>query len=110
LEKFSKINLFKSISSSKLISNALAIVSKVVNNRPLSFSPASILGCKRYLQYQQTPGCNSIRRLLLEYMEKQVSTGFPPHFDNLLWSLSDLFDLLDEAAAHLQEPRAEKKS
>lgn len=47
---------------------------------------------------------NSLRRLLLDYMEKEVSTGFPLHFDRFLWSLSDLFDLLDMAAAHLSQP------
>ena len=39
-----------------------------------------------------------LRRLLLDYMRRQMRTGFPVHFDLFLWSLSDLFDLLDEAA------------
>jgi hypothetical protein len=48
---------------------------------------------------------NSLRRLLLDYMEKEVSTGLPVYFDRFLWSLSDLFDLLDMAAAHRQQLR-----
>jgi len=44
---------------------------------------------------------NALRRLLLDYMQKQVRTGFPIHFDRLLWALSDLFNLLDKAAFHL---------
>jgi hypothetical protein len=43
---------------------------------------------------------NSLRRMLLDYMEKQVSIGLPIHFDRFLWSLSDLFDLLDTAAEY----------
>jgi len=31
-------------------------------------------------------------------MRKQMRTGFPLHFDHFLWMLSDLFDLLEEAA------------
>jgi hypothetical protein len=48
---------------------------------------------------------NSLRSLLLDYMQREAGTGLPLHFDRFLWSLSDLFDLLDTATLHLQELR-----
>jgi len=51
----------------------------------------------------------ALRRLLLDYMQKQVRIGFPLHFDRLLWSLSDLFDLLDKAATYMQDPGNKRK-
>jgi len=45
---------------------------------------------------------NRLRRLLLEYMRKQMHAGFPIYFEDFLGSVSDLFDLLDEAAARQQ--------
>jgi hypothetical protein len=41
---------------------------------------------------------NSLRSLLLEYMRANVRTGFHPEFDNFLWAMDDLFQLLDTAA------------
>ena len=45
---------------------------------------------------------NCLRRVLLDYMKKYVSTGFPPYFEDFLRALSDLFDLLDKVASHQQ--------
>ncbi len=46
---------------------------------------------------------NSLRGMLLDYIQSQVNNGLPVHFERFLWSLSDLFELLDMAAAHLQQ-------
>ncbi len=44
-----------------------------------------------------------LRLILLDYKSSQVRTGFPLDFNNYLWELSDLFDLLDSAADYLDE-------
>ena len=38
---------------------------------------------------------NSLRRMLLDYMARQLNVGFHIHFDELLLALYDLFELLD---------------
>jgi hypothetical protein len=43
---------------------------------------------------------NHLRCLLMDYLKKYIHIGFPLYFNDLLYSLSDLFDLLDEAAMH----------
>ena len=50
-----------------------------------------------------------LRLILLDYMSAQVRTGFPLDFNEYLWELSDLFDLLDSAADYLDEKKANVK-
>lgn len=50
-----------------------------------------------------------LRLILLDYMSVQVRTGFPLDFNEYLWELSDLFDLLDSAADHLEERKINVK-
>lgn len=51
---------------------------------------------------------NALRRLLLDYMQKQVHTGFPVYIPKLLYGLSDLFDVLDMATDEKQRSRKEE--
>jgi hypothetical protein len=44
-----------------------------------------------------------LRNMLLEYIREHVKTGFHLHFDRFLWSMEDLFELLDNAAKEQQE-------
>lgn len=44
---------------------------------------------------------NSLRRLLLDYMASEAD--LPTDFTRFLWSLNDLFDLLETAAEELQK-------
>jgi len=62
--------------------------------------PQPVLTLFQYFLEHHSPHevSTCLRRLLLDYMRRQMRTGFPVHFDDFLWSLSDLFDLLDEAA------------
>jgi hypothetical protein len=58
----------------------------------------------RFLQDHPPQAFSSfLRRLLLNYMEREIDTGLPLYFDRFLWSISDLFDLLDTAVIQQQE-------
>ena len=45
----------------------------------------------------------SLRRMLMEYMERKVQTGFHIRFDRLLATLYDLFELLDKAEEYQEK-------
>jgi hypothetical protein len=53
---------------------------------------------------------NSLRRLLLEYMQEHINSGFFPQFDNFLWAMDDLFQLLDTAAADIAMQTQQKQN
>jgi hypothetical protein len=46
---------------------------------------------------------NRLRRLLIDYLQKYVHVGLPIYFKDFLFSLADLFNLMDEAAMHQSE-------
>lgn len=50
-----------------------------------------------------------LRVIFLDYMGLQVRVGFPLDFNNYLWELSDLFDLLASAADYLDENKPSLK-
>ena len=39
-----------------------------------------------------------LRSIFMDYISSQLNTGFPLDFDDYLWELSDLFELMDDAA------------
>lgn len=43
-----------------------------------------------------------LRKMLLEYIRKQSKTGFHVNFSVFLWSMEDLFDLLDQASLDIK--------
>lgn len=51
---------------------------------------------------------SSLRRLLLDYMASE--TDLPIDFNRFLWSLNDLFDLLDTAVEELQKTVPAKRT
>jgi len=54
-------------------------------------------------QHPPQPFTNSLRHLLMEYMQSRVRIGFHPQFGDFLWAMEDLFQLLDMAAAEQQQ-------
>ena len=51
-----------------------------------------------------------LRRLVFDFISSQVDTGFHIEFNRLLWSLNDLFDLLDEAETEIKKQVQENNS
>lgn len=60
-------------------------------------------------QHPPQPFSNSLRGLLLEYMQAHMRTGFHHQFGGFLWAMEDLFQLLDTAAAEYQQYSPGKK-
>ncbi|NCT76503.1 MAG: hypothetical protein GXC78_18350 [Chitinophagaceae bacterium] len=51
----------------------------------------------------------ALRRMLLDYMAREINVGFYTDFDMLLFGLSDLFELLDSAQKYQLEKVARRK-
>jgi hypothetical protein len=49
---------------------------------------------------------SSLRNLVLDYISHKVNVGFPLGFGKFVWSLSDLFDLLETAAETMANEEA----
>jgi hypothetical protein len=52
-----------------------------------------------------------LRSMIFEYMRYELKAGTTPlDFDDFLWSLNDLFDLLDKAAKEFPQAAGERKT
>jgi nucleoid-associated protein YejK len=67
-------------------------------------SPGLKQAVRQYCQTHDMESVNrNLRRMLLDYLNYELRIGVPLYLEELLWQLSDLFELLDVVATETKD-------